>query len=775
MRTVRYPALIIALISLAFLALPASSFADQILTILEPSQMQTVHSSNVTMSVQFGFDMQSEPRLFRAWLNGKPVGGLFDFADTHVVRATLSPRDGLNASEQGTRMNVFSAEVEGPDGSKHHEMVRFTVDCSGNRAPVAQAAKDDRVFAHELVQLDGSGSADADNDPLAYKWTFTTMPKKSKAAFSDPASATPNFIPDVPGTYVVQLVVDDYKTVSEPKTVTIEAVALKILVDRQVDDGIFELLGKHGIVTLSDAIEDIRTHHVAILDAKGLTADDLKNSELLKGVLREGKWGLVLNVAEDKKGPGLTPHVGIVSKGESRAFLFRHFYDGNTPVFRIFELPNIDALTAETDPEIIQKYAGRLLTTLKESWEGYPRMVQSEGPVTPIPPDLINVRWDCSKKLNWTKNYSGRQSATKGRIQTGVFDLNYTFTLFLDNGNQPSGNKQFLLLQIDTNANPNDGTSFMASSGDMDKNNEYAWFHDYLTVDVTPVPLNAPLKWVWVANDPSSPNTLHTYSANASFNMGFNQAQGALGSFTCSFSKTWTETEWGVACNSQDTYMFWKFRSTDPPEHDGSYYGYWDAGDWYYSCGKPKKPNQLSMYQNQFHAAAVWRTETNDSTVSAVADQMARFNSHVVINTVDNWCGKDLGTTCCTNWNRHSAKTAYAQDFSFDLDLGTVVPIAITNITFDPNPVTVGATPRIITGTVTLASPARMPVSILLSSNSSNATFPEEKFTVAKGSTTGTFNIEVNGNNLEPGHTYNVGISAFYAQKYTRQLTIQAQ
>lgn len=57
----------------------------------------------------------------------------------------------------------------------------------------------------------------------------------------------------------------------------------------------------------------------------------------------------------------------------------------------------------------------------------------------------------------------------------------------------------------------------------------------------------------------------------------------------------------------------------------------------------------------------------------------------------------------------------------------------------------------------------------------SNATFPEEKFTVAKGATTGTFTIEVNGNNLEPGHTYNVGISAFYAQKYTRQLTIQAQ
>jgi uncharacterized membrane protein len=44
--------------------------------------------------------------------------------------------------------------------------------------------------------------------------------------------------------------------------------------------------------------------------------------------------------------------------------------------------------------------------------------------------------------------------------------------------------------------------------------------------------------------------------------------------------------------------------------------------DWYYGCGKPKQPNQMSMYQNQFHAAVVWRTETNDPAVSAVADQI---------------------------------------------------------------------------------------------------------------------------------------------------------
>jgi len=774
MRYTKFPALMVALLWLLGLAFPAPGFAEQ-MKILEPVSFQMINSSNVTISIQFGFNMENEPKMFRAWLNGKPVGGLFEFADPYVANALLSPKDGLKASDKGTRVNVFAAEVEGPDGSKHREMVTFTVDCSGNHPPVAAVSQNERVFAHEFVQLDGSESSDADGDPLAYQWSFVTIPKKSKVAFSDFASATPNFIPDVPGTYVVQLVVDDYKAASAPKTVTIEAEELKILVDRQVDDKIFEILGKHGTVTHSAALEDVRTHHVAILDAKGRTAGELRDSDLLKSVLREGKWGLVLNVAEDHKGAGLTPHVGIVSKGEARAFLFRHLYDGNTPVFRIFELPPIDALTADSDPEILQRYAGMLLKTLKESWEGYPRSVQAPGPDTPIPPDLINTRWDCSRTFHWTKNSSGRQSSTKGRIQTAVVTINYTFTLFLDNGNQPSGNKQFLLLQLDTNANPNDGTVFMASSGDMDKHNEYAWFHDYLTVDVRPAPLNAPLRWVWEANDPSSPNTLNTYSANASFNMGFNQAQGILGSFTCSFNHSWTVSDWGISCNSQDINMFWKARSTNPPEHSGSYFAYNDMYDWYYGCGKPKMPNEMSLYQNQFHAAVVWRTESDDPAVSAVADQMATIDSHVVINAVDNWCDKDLGTTCCSSWNRHTSKTAFAQDFNFDLDLGAVIPIEITNITFDPNPVTVGATPAKITGTVTLASPARMPILILLSSNSNNATFPVDRFTVAKGATTGSFEVEVNANNLEPGHTYNVGITGFYAQKYTRQLTIQAQ
>jgi len=777
MRSTLHAAFMTALILLAFLALPASSKAEQILKILEPVSMQVIPSSNVTISVQFGFDMQSDPRIFRAWLNGKPVGGLFEFADTYVAAAQLSPRDGLNVSEKGTRMNVFAAEVEGPDGSKHHEMVRFTVDCSGNRAPVAQiGATDGHVFEHEFVQLDGSGSSDVDSDPLAYTWTFTTMPKKSKAAFSDPSAAMPNFIPDVPGTYVVQLVADDYKAASEPKTVTIEAVELKILVDRLVDDRIFEILGNHGMVTQSDALEDIRTHHVAILDGKGLAADEIKNSRLLKDALHEGKWGLVLNVTDEQKKTGLIPHMGIATQGDARALLFRLLRDGNTPVVRILELPSIDPSAIKSDPEIFVRYAGMLLKKLRETLEGTGEVVGAAPPPdNSIPPDLINVRWDYNSALPFSFDHSGRHPATSGRTQHGTLYANHTFTLFLDNGNKPTGNKQYLLLQVDINSNPrNAGTPWLATDTDRSKHNEYAWFQDYITVGAYPVEAdpNNP-KWFWSSNDPTSPNNLTTYSANASFNVGFNQAQGILGSFSCGFSQSYTLADWGVLCQEcAGSTVKWKFHSTNPPEHDGSYFGYWDMYDWYYGLGKPKQPNSISEGQGIFHGAVVWNTG------NAVLTQPAAINSRVEIDLVDNWCEKDLGTTCCSKV--HTAKSLWSKDLAFTIDVAAVIPVNIQSITFDPNPVSVnvGAAPVTIKGYVNLDQAAKIDTKITdIKAESLNYNaFPRiDSITIPKGSRSGSFDIDVNTNGLSANQSVTVGISAFYTHRYTYSLTINAR
>lgn len=89
-----------------------------------------------------------------------------------------------------------------------------------NQAPVAAAGADQAVTAGTTVNLDGSGSSDADNDPLSYAWSLQ-VPAGSSAVLSGADSATPAFVADVVGTYRASLVVNDGAVNSAPDTVDI--------------------------------------------------------------------------------------------------------------------------------------------------------------------------------------------------------------------------------------------------------------------------------------------------------------------------------------------------------------------------------------------------------------------------------------------------------------------------------------------------------------------------------------------------------------------------
>ncbi len=90
-------------------------------------------------------------------------------------------------------------------------------------APVAKAGPDQTVNVGAAVTLNGSGSFDADNDPLTYHWYFSSLPIGSNAVLTNGDKVKPFFLADKAGTYVIQLLVNDGSFTSNPDEVRVTA------------------------------------------------------------------------------------------------------------------------------------------------------------------------------------------------------------------------------------------------------------------------------------------------------------------------------------------------------------------------------------------------------------------------------------------------------------------------------------------------------------------------------------------------------------------------
>ncbi len=90
--------------------------------------------------------------------------------------------------------------------------------------PVARVGNNQTVAVLETVELDGSQSFDTDEQPLTWSWTLTTQPPGSTATLSDPTAVFPTLVPDQPGEYVVELVVNNGSTTSLPSSVVLSTV-----------------------------------------------------------------------------------------------------------------------------------------------------------------------------------------------------------------------------------------------------------------------------------------------------------------------------------------------------------------------------------------------------------------------------------------------------------------------------------------------------------------------------------------------------------------------
>src|SRR5688572_23667496 len=152
---------------------------------------------------------------------------------TYSWRIVIQP-SGSNPvlSNATTATPTFRADVPGvytvaltvSDGSltSAADQVNITV-ASGNLPPVANAGPDQTVTTGQLVTLNGTGSSDPNGDPLTYSWCVKGRPVGSNATLNGSNTAQPTFTPDVSGSYVLCLTVNDGQSSSASDSVVVEA------------------------------------------------------------------------------------------------------------------------------------------------------------------------------------------------------------------------------------------------------------------------------------------------------------------------------------------------------------------------------------------------------------------------------------------------------------------------------------------------------------------------------------------------------------------------
>ena len=547
-------------------------------------------------------------------------------------------------------------------------------------------------------------------------------------------------------------------------------------------------LGKRLTLTPYDGSQNLADYDVLVFDGDYHTPDEVHDHEIVKQAVRSGMWVVGLALTEAHKRQGLGDYLQAASSGNSPAYAVHIGQDTNgRPEVRILELP----VGEQEGRPVSRELGGKAFTTVKVQ-KGAPADSEASAaafgdmllghlatPIsamqtTNIPPELLYATYYYSQKVPWKLTDAGRKKGT----QTPWYQVDYTFTIFLDNGTVPQGDFQFVLAEAEMTANPKGNGDFLnmnAKAGsDWDPGTyvEMAWFQTYAHIDIAPVTAQG---WTMTSNSPPTVNGTTNVTSSSSFNIGFNTAQGIFGSYTFGSSVTHPIQDWKVTNDSSGVKASWDYSSAYPLDGLGDYSCADQPMFSQHSCYIVKKPNDLSLDTLTLDTKGVWQTSkvVDDSVSFALSSQHAM---------ADVWCANDDGFFCDSKpiigkEGNLSAVVVQEKSTNFSINLGAVVPIPIKSITFDPPATTTQPAPadKPVTGTVTLDSPAQVdtPITLEVVSQNVNASV-STPITVKQGQQTVDFKINTNANGLKSGDTTTVTLNAFYAEKRAVQFTIQA-
>ncbi|WP_367154822.1 RHS repeat-associated core domain-containing protein [Methylomonas sp. HYX-M1] len=125
----------------------------------------------------------------------------------------------LKLSKPGTYR--IQLTVSNTYGSSKPDIVEIT---TGSLRPTAVIdPQQQNATIGDSVELSGEDSQFGQNSTPAYRWSFTHQPDSSATGFDDASAAVARFVPDLPGDYIAQLIVNDGLADSDPATARITA------------------------------------------------------------------------------------------------------------------------------------------------------------------------------------------------------------------------------------------------------------------------------------------------------------------------------------------------------------------------------------------------------------------------------------------------------------------------------------------------------------------------------------------------------------------------
>lgn len=548
-----------------------------------------------------------------------------------------------------------------------------------------------------------------------------------------------------------------------------------------------------------------RDYNLLVVDGANLPPNSVGSS--LRSFGNAGRPVLALNVS-DSLAREIAAETGFrASTGgsqQSAAFLFVRGTAGGSNIVRMVDMRRLAPYDSWRVPKqemaLAEQAAGRTMADSAYALATTAGSDTVKNAPSSLPPEAQHIEWSYTEKgqayqkPGWW-NYGNKMNdgffifypnpATDSQLST--WTITHTFDDYLDNGAQhPLGNNQIITYNVNGEFSPSNGKFFhmyeVGRAGTYDKAHfERAWWTGLAKVEVKPEG-DTDSKLIWQANQPQTTNEETEYKSGDEFEVGVSASKEGAEfetSYKISNEQAHKIPDWGVSSDTSGNRLAWEFSSRSPcdarPDHFNEE-GCFDIGAGHDAL--PKLPNELSLGQLPIAATGRWKTtkllSSDDGTMS--------FEVETPITLVDTYCDKwAFGTFACNIGGREIARTQTGPEkTTYSFDAAVVNPVPIKSVDLTPNPAN-GAKSETVKGTVTLERPAPLDVTVIIYSDSPNAVVggPSGRgsmrpIKIAKGSTSGSFDVLTNDNKLKPGEHTTASITAFYATPTTKQLRIES-